>query len=136
MYPAAKKRYTKLLNRYLLLSGIKRMKRSTVIIADLAINKKLYDRHEWPRSSHRRWQVRYGRDRRGKSEVGSRGPHQESSVSPGCRGWTLSKLQPVDSYELPKVRYAVLSPTPSLSRLAPCTDPCSSSGSLTSQVNR
>lgn len=71
-----------------------------------------YDRHEWLRSSCNRWQVRYGRDdRRGKSEVDSRGPHQGSSVSLGCRGWTPSKLQLVDSSELPKVRYAVLSST-------------------------
>jgi len=69
-----------------------------------------YDRHEWSRSWCNRWQVRYGRDdRRGKSEVDSRGPHQGSSVSLGCRGWTPSKLQPIDSYELPKVRYVVLS---------------------------
>lgn len=36
-------------------------------------------------------------DRRGKSEVDSRGPHQGSSVSPSCRSWTPSKLQPVNS---------------------------------------
>jgi len=69
-----------------------------------------YDRHEWSQSSCNQWQVRYGRDdRRGKTEVDSREPHQGLSVSLGCRGWTPSKLQPIDNYELPKVWYAVLS---------------------------
>lgn len=68
--------------------------------------------HEWPWSSRPRWQVRYGT---GDSE---RVEWVKSSLGDLIKGFpyppvvetrTPSKLQLVDSYELPKVRYAVLS---------------------------
>lgn len=118
-----------------------------VIIAGAVPDKKLYDRHERPRrvrADGDRFDTAGTWDRRGKSGVDSREPYQGSSVyiPLGWQGWTVSKLRPVDSYELPKVRYdsGSLHRSPDSARSLfdrhRTLDPCPSLISLTCWMDR